>query len=109
MRIIYKPGPDLFIVDWLTRQNHGENKDKKMLIMWLSINAIHSTTSISGCIIMHEIHEATSQDKCIQCLMEYTIQGWPENKNQLPQDIRTYYVFRDDWQLSMVWSSKEDI
>ena len=28
--------------------------------------------------------------------MEYAIQGWPENKNQLPQDIRTYWMLRDD-------------
>ena len=28
--------------------------------------------------------------------MEYVIQGWPENINQLSQDIRTYWMFRDD-------------
>ena len=28
--------------------------------------------------------------------MEYVIQGWPYNQNQLPQDIRTYWTFRDD-------------
>ena len=29
-RIIYKPGPDLFRADWLSRQNHMENKDDKI-------------------------------------------------------------------------------
>ena len=38
---------------------------------------------------MHELQEATSQD---QHLMEYVIQGWPKSKNQLPQDIRTYWM-----------------
>ena len=28
--------------------------------------------------------------------MEYIIPGWLESKNQLPQDIRTYWTFRDD-------------
>ena len=28
--------------------------------------------------------------------MEYVIQRWPQNKNQLLQDIRTYWMFRDD-------------
>ena len=28
--------------------------------------------------------------------MEYVIQGWPESKNHLPQDIRLYWTFRDD-------------
>ena len=28
--------------------------------------------------------------------MEYIIQGWLACKNQLPQDIRTYWMIRDD-------------
>ena len=38
----------------------------------------------------------TSEDQHIQQLMEYIIQGWPDNKDQLLQDIRTYWAFRDD-------------
>ena len=45
---------------------------------------------------VQELQEAMSQDQHHQCLIEYVIQGWPENKNQLPQDIRTYWTFRDD-------------
>ena len=28
VQIIYKPGPDIFIADWLSRHNHVEGKDK---------------------------------------------------------------------------------
>ena len=45
---------------------------------------------------MHELWEATSQDQHLQGLMKYVIQRWPESKNQLPQDIRTYWMFRDN-------------
>ena len=45
---------------------------------------------------MHELPEATSQDQHLQHLMEYVIQGLPDSKNQLPQDIRTYWMFKDD-------------
>ena len=45
---------------------------------------------------MHELKEATSQDQHLQHLMGYVTQGWPERKNQLPQDIRTYWTLRDD-------------
>ena len=31
--------------------------------------------------------------------MEYVIQECPDSKNQLPQDIRTYWTFRDDMQV----------
>ena len=45
---------------------------------------------------MYVLQGATSQDQHLQDLMEYIIQVWPESKNQLPQDIRTYWTFRDD-------------
>ena len=51
---------------------------------------IQSTTNVPECITMHELQEAMSQDQHLQHLMEYVIQGWPDSKNQLPQDIRTY-------------------
>ena len=28
VQIIYKPGPEIFIADWLSRHNHMEDKDK---------------------------------------------------------------------------------
>ena len=28
VQIIYKPGPEIFIADWLLRHNHMEGKDK---------------------------------------------------------------------------------
>ena len=50
VRITYKPGPDLFITDWLSRQNHTENKDAEMPGMQLNIDAIQTTTNIPNCI-----------------------------------------------------------
>ena len=84
------------MTDWLSRQNHNENKGEEITGMQISINVIQSTTKIPECLTMHELQEATSQDQHLQCLIEYVIQGWPENKNQLPQDMRTYWTFRDD-------------
>ena len=95
VRIIYKPGPDLFMADWLSRHNYSENKDEEISFMQISINVIQSTTNIPECMTTHELQEATSQDQHPQNFMEYVIQGWPESKNQLPQDIRTYWMFRD--------------
>ena len=64
--------------------------------MWLSINAMQSSTNLLDCVTMHELQEAMSQDQHLQCLMEYVIQEWPESKNKLLQDIRPYWTFRDD-------------
>ena len=30
VKIMYKSGPDLFTVDWISRQNHKENKDAEI-------------------------------------------------------------------------------
>ena len=45
---------------------------------------------------IHELQEAVSQDQHLQHIMEYVIQGWPDSKTQLPQDIRTYWAFREN-------------
>ena len=96
MRIISKPGSNIFMADWLSTQNHSKNKDKEITGIQISINAIQSTTNIPECIKMHELQEATSQDQHLHHLMEYFLQGWPESKIQPPQDIRTYWLFRDN-------------
>ena len=35
VQIIYKPGPEIFIADWLSRHNHKEGKDKPIKA-WMS-------------------------------------------------------------------------
>ena len=72
---------------------------KKLQACQLSISAIQATTNIPEFMTMHELHEAAFQDQHLQHLMEYVIQGWPESKIQLPQDIRTYWTFRDDMEV----------
>ena len=62
----------LFMVDWLSRHIHNENKDKEITGMQISINAIQSTNNILECLTIHELYEATPED---QHLMEYIIQG----------------------------------
>ena len=96
MTIIYKPRPYLFIADWLSRQNHSEDKDAKLLGMQLCIIAIQTTTNIQECMIIHELEQVTCQEQHMQCLKGYIIKGWPEHKNEIQQDIRPYWTFKDD-------------
>ena len=55
LRIKYKSGPNLFIADWLSRQNHKEKKDKEMSGMWLIVDAIQTTTNISDCMMIQPL------------------------------------------------------
>ena len=88
-----KTGPDLFIADWLSRQNHKENKDAEIPGMQLNINAIQTTLNITDCMTIQKLPQATSQDEYLQQLKEHFIKGWQENKDQMPQHIRTYWTF----------------
>ena len=45
---------------------------------------------------IHELQQATSQHEHLQCLKEYIIQGWPETRDQIPQDIKAYWTFQGD-------------
>ena len=73
-----------------------KNKDKKITGMQISINVTQSTTNIPDCLKRYGLQETMSQDQQLQLLLEYVMQGWPESRHQLPQDIRTHCRFRDD-------------
>ena len=69
--------------------------------MQFGINAIQKTTNIPGCMTMHELQQVTCQDQHMQCLKEYIIKGWTEHKDQIQQDIRPYWIFKDDMAVIM--------
>ena len=62
VRVINKPGLDLFITDWLSRQNHKENKDPEIPGMQMNIDAIETMTNIPDCMTLQWLQQATSQD-----------------------------------------------
>ena len=64
--------------------------------MQISINDIQLITNVPESMTFNKLKEVTSQDQYLQQLVEYIIQGWADNKDQLSQDIRTYWMFRDD-------------
>ena len=75
MRVIYKPRQELFIVDWLSRQNHKENKDAEIPSMQININVIQTTINIPECMTVHALQQAASQDEHLQHIKEYITQG----------------------------------
>ena len=50
VQIIYKPGPETFVADWLSWHNHIEGKDKPIKDMDIRIDAIHNMTDIPECV-----------------------------------------------------------
>ena len=65
-QVIYNPGPDIFIADWLSRHNHVEGKDQPIKGMELRVDIIQTTTGMPECLSMTELQEASPQDSHIQ-------------------------------------------
>ena len=96
VQIIYKPGPEIFIADWLSQHNHEEWKDKPIKDMDIRKDAIQSATNIPEYMSISQIQQASLQDNHLQCLNSFIITGWPSIKDELHSDLRPYWSYRDD-------------
>ena len=95
VQIIYKPGPEIYIADWLLWHNHVEGKDKPIKDMDVRVDAKQSMTDIPNCISMAEIQQASAQDDHPQYLKGFIIEGWPSTKDELHADLKPYCLYRD--------------
>ena len=75
VQITYKPGPEIFIADWLLRHNHTEGKDKPIKDMDIQVDAIQTTMDMPECLSMAEIQQASSLDTHLQQLKGIIITG----------------------------------
>ena len=94
--IISKPGPEIFIADWLSRNNHVEGRDRPIKDMDIWVETIQSSIDMLECISMEEIQHASSQDAHLQQLKKFIIAGWPNTKDELHADVRPYWPYREE-------------
>ena len=96
VQILYKPGPQIFIADWLSHHNHKEGNDEPIQDMDIRVDAIQSTTGIPQCMSILQIQQTMAQDEHLQGLKYIIITGWPNTKNQLHIHIRPYWCYKDN-------------
>ena len=96
VQVIYKPGPDIFIADWLLRHNHAEGKDQPIKGMELWVDIIQTTTNMPECLSMTDLQQASSQDSHIQKLKHFIITGWPNSKDEVSEELKPYWSYRDE-------------
>ena len=94
VQIIYKPGPDIFIADWLSRHNHAEGKDQLIKGMEVWVDIIQTTTDMPECLSMMELQQASSQDDHLQKLKDIIIAGWPDSKDEIIAELELYWSYR---------------
>ena len=91
-----KPGPEIFIADWLSQHNHEEGKDKPIKDMDIRVDTIQSVTDIPECMSISQLQQASAQDDHLQCLKSFIIAGWLSTKDELHSDLNPYWSYRDD-------------
>ena len=61
-----KLGPELFIMDWLSRHSHKQNKDEEICGMDVRVDTLQISTDIPKCMSITQIQQATMQDEHLQ-------------------------------------------
>ena len=95
VQVIYKPGPDIFIADWLSRHNHAEGKDQLIKGMELWVDVIQTTTDMLECLSTTDLQQASSEDSYIQKLKHFIITGWPDSKDEVSEELKPYWSYMD--------------
>ena len=83
MRILYKPGPQLLIADWLYRHNNRVKKEKMIPGMGISINVIETCTDIPDCMIVEDMWLVTTDGEHKSMLSNYVWHDWPPTKAEI--------------------------
>ena len=96
VQMVYKPGPEIFIADWMSRHNHAEGKDKPIKGIDIWVDAIQTAMDMSDCVSMAEIQQASSLDNHLQQLKGIIIRGWPDSRDELHADLQPYWSYRDE-------------
>ena len=73
--IIYKPGPDLYMADRLSWNNHIENRYQEIASMNMNINTISTLVNMPVSTSIEEIQAETWDDIHLQKLKSHIIQG----------------------------------
>ena len=64
--ILYKPGSDWYVHDWLSRQNCTENKNEDIAEMKHSVDTVSTITDMLFCMLIEDTQEATQNDVHLQ-------------------------------------------
>ena len=95
LHVNYKPGKEMYIADHLSRSYLNETVEN--LVPDLQINEVHLIAHLPVSDVMYkQIQTETAKDADLTELMETVLNGWPNNKDDLPSSARPYWTFRDE-------------
>ncbi|XP_042145244.1 uncharacterized protein K02A2.6-like [Ixodes scapularis] len=90
--VAWKPGKEMFLADALSRfPNEAPLREE----------AEHFYVNVIECLPvsdkrLNDVMEETNRDPSMTKLREYAGDAWPENKREVPAEIRTYWNYRKE-------------
>lgn len=98
LKVTYKPGKEMLIADLLSRatikSKQGRDKSEKIYDELEEINMTEHLNLRDE--RLQQIQKYTYKDKTLQKLTETILQGWPENKQETPIEIREYWQYKEE-------------
>ncbi|CAB3979326.1 Transposon Ty3-G Gag-Pol poly [Paramuricea clavata] len=95
LRIVYKPGKELFIADALSSNYLEETKET--LVQELEVNKVHLTAHLPISPEKYqEFQKATADDVVMQAVQDAVLEGWPKNKANAQAEIKPYWTCKDE-------------
>ena len=94
VQIIYKPDPELCIVEWLFENNHTDNRNQKIIGMNVNMHTISTLVDISICTSIEDKQVATQLDEDLQRLKSSITQDKPHKKDGAEQSMKDYWPIR---------------
>ncbi|XP_042148029.1 uncharacterized protein K02A2.6-like [Ixodes scapularis] len=89
--IQYRPGKELFLADTMSRAFLQDGGCEQQLEDINMINHLPVRKETA-----EQIRKATLKDDNLQKLAMVILAGWPQDRNNIPPEIRMYFPFRDE-------------
>ena len=91
----YRKGMEIPLADALSRVTPTPVKKDGIHLPTVAVNLITSNLPVSSTEI-DLIHEETSKDPTLTLLKHYIHMGWPNEYRILPQELHTFWNYRED-------------
>jgi transposase InsO family protein len=95
-KVRYVPGKEQYISDTLSRatgQEQPESEGDEFEVFTVSSLPISDEQ-------LNKFHRETELDSTLQMLKKYVATGWPESKDDIVQEARPYWSFREELSIS---------
>jgi len=89
LRVHYRPGKELVIADYLSRIPSQPAQEEQFTVGGIAQVAIADER-------LNEYQEATAKDQALVLLLRFYREGWPDDKRMVPNEIRSYWPYRDE-------------